>query len=296
VDKFNAFMQRKVFGIKVLYIVAVLVVLLGFVAWKMKSAGPPADQIEDTGETDTAGDTGTTLFPDADGTGTVSSGGTGGTVPDTGTGTGTDTGGGTGTSTGGDGGFVEPETNDSWARKAILFLTQNGSTVQTASSAIQKYLAGDQLSYAEGVLRDKAVGKYGLPPDLPPLGGTATKPTTATKVTKHVPPAVHKVTGAGDNTYGEIAKLYYGSSADQWVDLLQANNKSLGHAAPAGGFKKGTNVWVPPKTNPRYYTATKSVRTLAQIAAKNGITQYQLKELNDKTHFPVAAGKKVRVA
>jgi len=290
-DKFNALMQRKFLGIKLLYYTAALVVGLAFIAWKMKSSGVPEDQVtepdSDTGATDPGSDA-TGTGTDTDGTGTVSSGGTGGTVPDTSTGG--DSGG--GDSGGGDSGGGTEETNDTWARNAINFLIAGGASVQSSTSAIQKYLAGDQLSYAEGQLKDKAVKKFGLPPDIPPVGGTAKKPTTPVKQTKHVPPAVHKVTGSGDNTYTELAKLYYKSSADQWVDLIQAANTRLPHSGP---LKKGTHVIIPAKHNPVYYTARKGKTTATAIASANGISVAALHELNDKTHFPVLVGRRVRV-
>ena len=274
-DKFNALMQRKVLGVKVLYLTAALVVALALVAWKMKSAGISPSEVQypetDTGtDTDTsATDTSAGYDPDGKGTVTVST-----------TGTNTDT------------SSTVVETNETWQRKAIQWLIGQGNAIEISTSAIQKYLNGDQLSYAEGQLKDKAVRQFGLPPDVPTVGGTASKPTTPAKPVAHIPGTYYKVTGNTDNTYGKIAKLFYGSSDDKWIDLLQAANPKLGHV---GGWKPGTTVNVPPKTEPRYFRAVKGRTTLAQIAAANGITQYQLKEYNDTVHFPVKIGTRVRV-
>ena len=57
--RITAFLQRKIFGIKVLYLVAVVAVVLLFFAFKLKpgisddeAADTPTDAAEDTGLTD----------------------------------------------------------------------------------------------------------------------------------------------------------------------------------------------------------------------------------------------------
>lgn len=285
-DKLKAFMNRKILGVKVLYLALVLVVVLGFVAWKMKSAGVDAGAIDtpadETAPEDVGNDVPTTVTPTDSSLGIGSGGSSAGgittdpvyTPP------------------------VVPEapTNDTWMRQGIDWLIKQGVPSDQATAALQAYLAGDQLSFDQGKLRERVIQQFGLPPEIPPSGGTANKPTTPKAPPKVTPqtqkPPLNYKTTATINTYGEIAKHFYGSSADRYVDLLQAANLRLGHSGP---FKVGTTVFVPAKTEPHYYTAKKGHTTLAQIAAANGTSQGVIKELNDKTHFPVKVGAKVRV-
>jgi hypothetical protein len=268
-DKFNGILQRKILGVKVLYLAAVFVVALVAVAWRMKSStGGPDEPIGDTVD-DTATDA-STAYPDTDGTGTVTTVTTGNTTT-----------------------VTQVDNNETWSRRAIEWLIAQGTSPDKATTSIQKYINAEQLSYDEGQLRDKAVAQFGLPPEIPISGGTLAKPATAAPVVKsYKPPAVHKVTGSSDNTYTELAKLYYGSSADKYVDLIQAHN-SLKHS---GEFKVGTNVFIPAKTEPRYYKAVAGKVTAEKIAAANGLSTRALRELNDAMKFPVKVGTQVRVA
>lgn len=281
--KFRELMQRKILGIKVLYLVAAFVVALLLVAWKMKSAPDAEDEVPGEDEDDAGADDPLApieRYPDTDGDGTVT---TPVATPETPTTPVYD--------------VPVEATNETWARTAISWLRQNGGTPESAATAIQKYLAGDALSYAEGQLRDKAINQFGYPPDIPISGGTQNKPVTTAKpptVTPQTqkPPLVFNTT-ASINTFGEMAKKFYGSNADRYIDLIQAANTSKPHAGP---FKVGTPFFIPAKREPKYYTAKRGYLTAASIAAANGISQASLKELNDNMKFPVTAGKKVRVA
>jgi LysM repeat protein len=288
-DKYKEFLNKKVFGVKMLYVALVVVVILGLVAWKMKNAGTGAGaDTADTADTAdaAAGDTGvddvpTTVTP-SDSSQGIGSGGvsTGGVTTDP--------------------VYTPPAaqlSNDTWMRMGIDWLIKQGVPSDQATMALQAYLAGDQLSYDQGQLRERVIAQFGLPPEIPQSGGTANKPTTPKPPPKVTPgtqkPPLNFKTTASINTYGEIAQKFYGSTNDRYIDLLQAHNLKLGHAGP---FKVGTTVFVPAKSEPHYFTATKTTRTLGAIAAKNGTSIGVIKELNDKTHFPVAVGHKVRVA
>lgn len=287
-DKYKEFLNKKVFGVKMLYVALAVALLLGFVAWKMKRAGvdagaDPTDTEPTAGDEGVGNDVPTTVTPSDSSLG-IGGGGvsTGGSTtdpvytPPT---------------------VAEPLTNDTWMRMGIDWLIKQGVPSDQATMALQAYLAGDQLSFEQGKLRERVITQFGLPPEIPQSGGTANKPTTPKPPPKVTPgtqkPPLNFKTTASINTYGEIAKKFYGSSNDRYIDLLQAHNMKLGHAGP---FKVGSVVFVPAKSEPHYFTATKTVRTLAAIAAKNGTSQAVVKELNDKTHFPVAVGHKVRVA
>lgn len=284
-ERFKTLSQKKVMGVKVLYLALVFALALLFFAWKAKDAGIADDEATDTGTDgeqtgeltpeETAVD-----YPDFDGTDTIRPG------------TATETTDPTVTTP-----EYTTETNETWGRKAIQWLVKNaGATTDGASIAIQKYLNGDQLSFAEGQLRDKAVAALDFPPTIPPSGGTIGKPVTPAPVVKtYNPPAVHKVAGTSDNTWTELSKLYYKSTSDASIDTIQAANAGASWFKHSGEIPKGTSVTIPPKPVVKYFTATKTVRTAAQIARKNALSEKSLRELNDKTTFPVAVGKKVRV-
>lgn len=278
---FSALMNREVFGVKVLYLLGVLVVVFAVYAWRMKPGVSESEAVEPSA--DAAPDGAESLadavggYPDVDGVGTVIQTGSGSSGPV----------------------YSQPadriDSNDEWLRAAIEYLITQGATPEAATAAIQRYIAGDQLSWEQGELRDKAVMQIGLPPDIPPTGGTASKPVTGTTARQGTPPLVHRVKGTTDNTYGKLAALYYGSTVDKYIDLIQSANTGLGHAAPSGGWKTGTAVFIPVKVEPRYYTVVKGKQTAAAIAGANGITTKALAELNDGLKYPVKVGRKVRV-
>lgn len=277
----SGLMQKKVMGVPVLYLVAGFVIVLALVAWRMKpGAGVTPDPAEDTGA---APDAGGGLTEGGEGAippfvANPSPGYGGVAIPDPNASGGT------------------PDDNDKWLRRAVEWLAgQDHATADAATGAIQKYLAGDQLSVAEGQLRDLAIRQFGLPPEIPQSGGTAA-PVTPTPTTpkKYIAPGYHTVSGPEDDSYTDMARLFYGRGDNAAVDLIQSFNPTKGHEGP---FPVGTRFWIPPYTAPKYITATASVRTSAQIVARNPpLTAAMLKEFNDGMKFPVKAGTKVRVA
>lgn len=183
------------------------------------------------------------------------------------------------------------DTNEAWGARSIAYLiTQGQESPGDIQLAITDYLAGRDLTYQQGALRDAAITKEGVPPEpLPGVGQTASKPAQR-QFTSF--PGTHTVTGPQDNTYGLLAQLYYGSTATVNIDLIRAANVSLG---PSGGWPVGTKVIIPAYTTPIYFTATTGALTAAQIAAKNGISVAQLSVLNHGIVFPTTVGTKVRV-
>lgn len=59
------------------------------------------------------------------------------------------------------------ETNDQWARAAILFLLSEGKNPNTATLAVSRYIAEQPLNAEENALVGLAIGKLGPPPFLP---------------------------------------------------------------------------------------------------------------------------------
>lgn len=86
------------------------------------------------------------------------------------------------------------ETNDQWARAAILFLLSEGKNPNTATLAISRYIAEQPLNNEENALVGLAIGKLGPPPflpinppDQPP--STTPPPTTIPPPPSTTPPA-----------------------------------------------------------------------------------------------------------
>jgi len=281
-DKLQALMGRKVLGVPVLYLVGLAVVIFAVIAWRMKATEEPT---EDSGEAvgeavgeDVSGDVPPVLV----GSPGYSTPGYTSPIPDPNA-------------------TPMPDDNDRWMRRSIEWLAAQGhATADGATIALQKYLAGEQLSVAEGQLRDLAISHFGLPPEIPSSGGTEVPnppapnpPTPAPK--KYVAPGFHTVTGASDDSYTDMARLYYGRTDNDSVDLIQSYNVSHGHQGP---FPVGTRFWIPKYQAPKFVKATASMRTAQQIIAKNPPLNSvkMLTELNDGMKFPVAVGTRVRVA
>lgn len=189
-----------------------------------------------------------------------------------------------------------PDSDDLWKRRAIDWLRQNGYTLDVATAAINKYLAGEMLSTTEAQARDAAVRQFGLPPEDVPSTSTEPKPTPTTPnyngpaARQGTPPCRHIVKGTSDDSYGELAMIYYGHTGEGQIRLLKSYNPGV--PAP---FPKGKSIQIPRLVDPKYYTATSATRTASAIAQKNGTTAARVKNLNPEKNFPVRAGVRVRV-
>lgn len=286
--------QKRIAGVPVIYIAAAAAVILAIVAWRMKSidsttteedTGEPAGDSAPIGDVSGSGDAGVEagdVYPQLP-TGTVTTPPV--TTPIDGTG----------------GTNASIETNEEWLKAAAFWLAnEKGISAGTAQAALQKYLDGSSLSYTEGQYRDAAVKQFGFPPDLTPTPVTGAKPAPAKIARVQGPlPRAHYIETTGDDSYGELARLYYpthGGATEANIDLIQAANPQLPQSGP---FKIGTRVNIPAYRAPKYFTATKTANTLAQIAAKNGVSQEAVRRLNDgatRVTFPARVGTRVRVA
>lgn len=73
-----------------------------------------------------------------------------------------------------------PDTNQTWANKAITWLTAQNMDALVASSAVNKYINGQTLSVQESALIAMALGHFGPPPEgigSPPDNPNPTMPT-----------------------------------------------------------------------------------------------------------------------
>jgi len=281
----SGMMDKKVAGIPVVYIAGLFVAILVVIAWRMKTAKdtPPP---EDAAATDTADVSGDPASPGGAPT-FVANPPPAYISPDA------------------NQGPASIDSNDMWARRSIEWLAANGhGSIDQATVAIQKYLAGEHLSVNEGKLRDMAISHFGLPPELPTSGGTDEGsdpiPPVVTPIpapTEHtsVPPTTYVVT-ASVNTWTKIAQKFYGNADNVHIDYLQSWNVRSG-APHSGAIPVGTRIWVPVYHSPKYIKATTTMRTATDIIKKNPPLNSvaMLQELNDGMHFPVANGTRVRV-
>lgn len=271
--------NKKIAGVPAIYLALGLAIVMIYAAFRLKPSASPSESSspENSAEPDIAGDadvnTDQPVFsatPTITQPSGVQSGASVSSVP-------------------------QADTDDLWRRRAIDYLRQNGYTLELATSAITKYLAGDVLTTTEASARDKAVQQFGLPPESVPES-TVNVPTTPTAPKpgqrQGTPPTAHTVTGTSDDTYAELSRLYYGVAGQGtgYINLLKATN--LGTHEP---IRKGTRVTIPKPTVPKYYRATAATRTLNGIASKNGVSAAFVIALNPGKRFPVAAGNSVRV-
>jgi hypothetical protein len=182
------------------------------------------------------------------------------------------------------------DTNDLWIRRAAEYIGGQGTwSTNTVQGALQAYVDGNNLSYEQGRIRDAAIKQFGLPPETVSPGTTGKMPAAR----QGNPPLSHKVKGSLDNTYGEIAALYYpGKNRGDAIDRLQSANHGLGSSGP---FSVGTRVGVPVWKNPKYFTAKAGYTSAAKIASAYSISQKDLHLLNEGLQFPVKVGTKVHV-
>lgn len=270
---FQEFAKKRVFGVPVLYLALAGVIVLAVVAWKMK----PAEE-EVTGDENTTPDNVPVSDEDSaaadysglNGTGTVTVVQNGSTTDEE----------------------AVKETNDDWFRSAVAYLTQEKkATVTEAQQAINKYLEGADLTYAEGQLKDAAVLKLGLPPErLTTVGTVGAAP--AQKQFNNFP-GNHTVKGSSDNTASKLAALYYGNGDTSHALKIVLHNAVKG---PNGTtYNVGDTIKIPAWENPRYYTITKTTQWPSQVAAKNGISVSGFTYLNPGLVAPYKIGSKVRV-
>lgn len=266
--------SKKVAGIPVLYLAAAAVVVFAVWAWQMKSA-PKEDTAEPVAETDPS-------VEDDAGAADYSGLNTGGTVT-----------------------VVQPpatetesvkQTNDDWLRAAVSFLVdEKKATPGDAQTAINNYLEGNDLTYEQGLLRDAAITKLGLPPErISVLGTVSAQASPPAQRQFNNFPGKHTVKGGNDNSASKLAALYYGSGDALRSQLIAAGNASLGTGA---GYNVGTVVAIPAWREPSYYTVTKTgPKTATKIAGINGISVTTLQALNPgKGGGPYAIGAKLRV-
>lgn len=278
---FKEFAAKKVVGVPVLYLAGAAAIILGIVAWRMKAT--PDTTATDTTDTssDAQVDENGLAVPGSDPYAGLSSTGTVTVVQQP-----TDV-----TAT-------EPKTNDDWVRDGAGWLVaQHKADGTTAYAALSKYVDGSDRTYEENLLVNAWIEQGGPPPDPVVTSGTVgNPPPVAAQKQFPNPPGTHTVTGNADNSLPKLSTLYYGTDAGQYVDLLEFANPSV---ASASVLPVGTKIAVPIYHDPVFWTVP-STMTWAQAAGKNGITEQQLRNLNNGPaawrNAPILAkGQRIRV-
>ena len=181
-------------------------------------------------------------------------------------------------------------SNTVWLQRGINFLTSRGVGAGDAQAALVTYLEGQGLTFDQGKLRDQAVAELGPPPVVPGIGGTRPKPDAPAAVQGPLP-RTHYVRGTNDDSYGDIAQLYYRSQNPLLLDGLQGANGNI--PAP---FRVGSGIKVPAPNQREYYTVKSAERQYySQIARSFGLTSEGLQALNPGLRSPFKIGTKVRV-
>lgn len=274
---FKEIASKKIAGIPVLYLVAGAVVIFAVWAWQMKSS--PAEEV--TGDENTTAEN-VSVSEDDSAVADYS-----GLAP-------------TGTVTVVQQPTAETEsvkqTNDDWLRAAVTYLIdEKKATPGEAQTAINNYLEGNDLTFEQGVLRDAAITKLGLPPErIAVLGTVSAQAAPPAQRQFNNFPGKHTVKGSNDNTASKLAALYYGNGDSLRTQKIVATNPNLGTGA---GYNVGTVISIPAWREPAYYTVTKTgPKTATKVGAVNGISAQVLQALNPGKSSPYAVGTKLRVA
>ncbi len=262
--KWSTITERKIGGIPVVYIGLVVALVVLYAAIRLPKATPTEDDIEGDAEEELATDAEVNIVQ---GTQQPVFMANPVTAPVT---------------------NVTENTNETWGMRARDYLAANGATPTQATTAITKYLNQETLSITEGALRDKAIKHLGFPPEG--IIATSTMGYTGPASAQGTAPTTHTVKGKSDDTFRELARLYYGLDNADAVNLLNAKNPTLTEP-----LRVGARVSIPKFTRPRYYKSTKAKNNLYEIAKVNATTAAAITELNPGMKFPVSAGTRVRV-
>jgi len=139
--------------------------------------------------------------------------------------------------------------NAAWGAAAVKFLVTAGYTTAEATTAVNLYLYGGEMSTQQQVLIDQAVKALGLPPDLTePTKDTGTAPYNGPAARQGVPPLYHTVKGKSDDSPAELTLLYYGSTSASAVNLLKSATGPGATTNNQDVYPAGTKVLVPDYT------------------------------------------------
>jgi len=183
------------------------------------------------------------------------------------------------------------DTNTAWTARAVTYLVGKGYDHTIAEGGLANYLAGETLTYEQNQAVKAALAQYGPPPEGI-TGVSAVANYSGPAVRQGTPPTKHVIKGSADDSYQELARLYYGRTDAATIRQLQNANRTIAK------LSVGVTVTIPKHANPRFITTTARRRTAAQIAKYAKVSQTALIELNPKLDFtkPLKVGIRVQVA
>jgi hypothetical protein len=265
----SPFLSRKILGVQVLYWLAIGVLLLAYLAYRMRNASEDLPEAAEQEPDELAPE-------NADESAGLYDGFAAQPTP---------------TYSPGIGSTTTVETNDSWAKKAAEFVGASGlASYGNAQLVIQKYLNGDQLTFEEGKIRDLAIKQFGLPPEPITAGGTGPEAPRR----QGTPPTYHTVKGSQDNDYSELIRLYWGEPTSVSRVQFKAANATIG----AGPYPVGTRVFIPAYQAAKYFIVDSRTNMLSEIAKKFNTTIAAIRILNPGITFTnhiLKPGTRVRV-
>lgn len=157
-------------------------------------------------------------------------------------------------------------TNAAWLAQGVTYLITQGHTPLGSQTALTRYLNGMKLTQSQASAVSKAITRFGLPPQGAPtatIEPPAPTPGTVQTVRTKVPRQAYYVKGKSDDTFKELAIMFYGSTPGAWTKLQIAN------PTKNSPFKKGTRIVIPAgtKTTTKTVAARQSSDTIAARAA-----------------------------
>jgi hypothetical protein len=213
-----SFLRKKIAGVPALYWLAGLAIVFGYLGFQSlrlpketEAVSPAETAAEPAAESDTA------ILPDMP-RGTVVVSPAPAPAPDN----------------------ASISTNAEWLRRGVAQLIAAGRGPGEAQGALSAYLDGADLSYDQGVMRDAAVRELGLPPYPASVGRTGSAPAK-----RQGPlPRTHVVKNVSEDSYAELANLYYGSASSTIMSLIRgaAQNKGI---VKETELDIGTEVYLP---------------------------------------------------
>lgn len=153
---FQGILSKKVAGVPVIYVAAILVAILAVIAWRMEPASEPVSEAEPGDAAATAGGKLTPTITDEYRQPMTTA-------------------------------APEPDTNAKWQMRAVQYLTSLGYQTTDAQLAIQEYLAGSDLNVWQTEMANKAVTAIGQPPEPFVVGASTFSPPPVGKGKLYVP-------------------------------------------------------------------------------------------------------------
>lgn len=192
-------MSRKIAGVPVVYIAGGAVFVLAIIAWRAKST-PAAPEQQQAAPEDTTADDATppAVYPEMPKGTVVAASPTDNADSNT-----------------------SISSNAEWLKRGVMFLSEKGGeSPGEAHLALSAYLDGNQLTYQQGIMRDKVIRELGMPPDPPTPG------TTAPDVGRSQGPLprAHTVKNVNENSAAKLAMIYYNRSDAFAVSAITSAN------------------------------------------------------------------------